>query len=98
MSRYQLRPPPYSCLNNTTWTGDGKAIRRILDHLGLWQERIPKGLPPPEVTIAETIVCEEFDDAWGGEVIARTSHCIDFGGCAGDGLCKIQIFLAILWL
>ena len=40
-------------------------IRRILDHLGLWQERIPQGLPPPVVEILETIVCEEFDDGWG---------------------------------
>ncbi len=29
------------------------------------QERIPIGLPPPENTIVETIVCEEFDDGWG---------------------------------
>ncbi len=40
-------------------------VRHILEHLNLWQERIPKGLPPPEDTIVETIVCEEFDDGWG---------------------------------
>ncbi|MGK2945700.1 MAG: hypothetical protein ACSLFC_13270 [Desulfuromonadales bacterium] len=40
-------------------------IRRILEHLGLWQERIPKGLPPPVERIPVTIVCEEFDDGWG---------------------------------
>jgi hypothetical protein len=40
-------------------------IHRILDHLGLWQVRIPKGLPPPVARAPETIVCEEFDDGWG---------------------------------
>lgn len=39
-------------------------IRRILDHLGLWQERISKGLPPPVAEIPATIVREEFDDGW----------------------------------
>ena len=37
-------------------------VRRILEHLGLWQKRIPRGLPPP---VTEIIVCEEFDDDWG---------------------------------
>jgi len=40
-------------------------IRRILEHLDLWQQRIPKGLQPPAETIPETIICEEFDDGWG---------------------------------
>jgi len=40
-------------------------IRRILEHLGLRQESIPNGLPPPVTEIPETIVCEEFDDGWG---------------------------------
>ncbi len=40
-------------------------IQHILKHLNLWQERIPKGLPPPEVSIVEMIVCDEFDDGWG---------------------------------
>ena len=42
-------------------------IRRILEHLDLWHERIPKGLPPPEYQedIAEAVVCEAFDDSWG---------------------------------
>lgn len=41
-------------------------IRRILEHLGLWQARIPKGLPPPEHhdDIVEAVVCEAFDDGW----------------------------------
>ena len=41
-------------------------IQHILKYLNLWQERIPKGLPPPEDSIVETIVCEEFEDSWGG--------------------------------
>lgn len=42
-------------------------IRRILEHLNLWQERIPNGLPPPEEheDVAEVVVCEAFDDGWG---------------------------------
>jgi transposase len=42
-------------------------IRCILEHLDLWRERIPKGLPPPQhhEVIAETVVCEAFDDGWG---------------------------------
>ncbi|MBW2690113.1 MAG: hypothetical protein JRC99_09310 [Deltaproteobacteria bacterium] len=40
-------------------------ICHILKHLNLWQERIPKGQPPPEDITVETIVCEEFDDGWG---------------------------------
>jgi hypothetical protein len=42
-------------------------ICRILEHLKLWQERIPKGLPPPEEEgdNAEAVVCESFDDGWG---------------------------------
>jgi len=40
-------------------------IRRILDHLDLWQQRIPKGLPPPVEPIPETIVCEEIGDGRG---------------------------------
>lgn len=40
-------------------------IRRILEHLNLSQECIPKGLPPPEEQIYETIICEELDDGWG---------------------------------
>jgi hypothetical protein len=39
-------------------------VRQILKHLNLWQESLPKGLPPPEETIVETIVCEGFDDGW----------------------------------
>jgi hypothetical protein len=41
-------------------------IRRILEHLNLWQERIPKGLPPPAELedIADVVVCEAFDDGW----------------------------------
>jgi len=39
-------------------------IQYILKHLNLWQERVPKGLPPPEDSIVEMIVCEEFDDGW----------------------------------
>ena len=40
-------------------------IQHILKYLNLWQERIPKGLPPPEDPMIENIVCEEFDDGWG---------------------------------
>lgn len=40
-------------------------IQHILKHLNLWQERITRGLPPPEEAIAEIIVCEELDDGWG---------------------------------
>ena len=42
-------------------------IRRILGHLELWQEHVPKGLPPPEhqEDIDEAVVCEAFDDGWG---------------------------------
>ena len=42
-------------------------IRRIREHLNLWQERIPKGLPPPteHEDIADVVVCEVFDDGWG---------------------------------
>jgi len=40
-------------------------IQHILKPLNLWQERIPKGSPPPEDSIVETITCEEFDDGWG---------------------------------
>jgi transposase len=42
-------------------------IRRILEHLNLWPQRIPKGLPPPterEKVFTETIICEEFDGGW----------------------------------
>jgi hypothetical protein len=41
-------------------------IRRILEHLNLWQVRIPRGLPPPEELedIANVVVCEAFDDGW----------------------------------
>ena len=43
-------------------------IRRILEHLNLWQERITKGLPPPAESIEpviETMVCRSSDDGWG---------------------------------
>lgn len=42
-------------------------IRRILEHLNLCQERIPKGLQPPEHhgDIVEAVVCEALDDGWG---------------------------------
>ena len=40
-------------------------IGQNLNHLNLWQESLPTGLPPSEVTIVETIVCEEFDDGLG---------------------------------
>lgn len=56
-------------------------IQHILKHLNLWQERIPKGLPPPVEDIAEIIVCEEFDDGWG-------RYALIWGGCAGACLCK----------
>lgn len=39
-------------------------IYRIQDHLGIWQERIPKGLHPTVEDTPETIICEEFDDGW----------------------------------
>jgi hypothetical protein len=57
-------------------------VRHILEHLNLRQERMHKGLPPPEDTTVETIVCEEFDDGSGcyGDPDAI---CIDLGGCAG---------------
>ena len=39
-------------------------IHRILEHLCLWHESLPKGLPPPkeQEDIAEVVVCEAFDD------------------------------------
>ena len=43
-------------------------IRRILEHLGLWRQCIPEGLPPAvnhQEISPETIVCEEFYDGWG---------------------------------
>lgn len=40
-------------------------VQHIPKHLNFWQERVPKGLPPPEEAIAEIVVCEEFDDGWG---------------------------------
>ena len=41
-------------------------VHRILEHLNLWQDRITKGLPPPEELedIADAVVCEAFDDGW----------------------------------
>ena len=41
-------------------------LHRILEYLNLWQERIPKGLPPPEEleNIADVVVCGAFDDGW----------------------------------
>ena len=46
---------------------DAQLIRRILEHLNLWKERIPKGLPPPveHEDIADVVVCEAFDNGWG---------------------------------
>jgi len=52
-------------------------IRRILEHLGLCQEIIPKGLPPPkeQEDIAEVVVCEALllflKDKTGGSRPAR---------------------------
>lgn len=42
-------------------------IRRILEHLDLWQERIPMGLRPPEHhnDMVDAVVCEAFDGGWG---------------------------------
>ena len=41
-------------------------IRNLLEHLDLWQERIPRGLPPPKLHTerAEAVVCEALDDGW----------------------------------
>ena len=52
---------------------------------------MPKGLPSPENTIVETIVCEEFDDGWGGTAI-QTSVCIDLGDVQGVVCAKHRHF------
>lgn len=49
----------------TSFIDEPTLIRHILEHLGLWRERIPKGLPPPEETIPDEVGLEEFDDGWG---------------------------------
>jgi hypothetical protein len=50
-----------------SFIGEPPRICRILVHLDFWQERIPKGLLPPEAQtdILEVVVREAFDDGWG---------------------------------
>ncbi len=59
-----IRLPP-AAMKIISFIDEHLLIRRILDHLDLWQQRIPKGLPPPVESIPETIICEEIDDGWG---------------------------------
>lgn len=44
-----------------------EVIRKILEHLGLWEEKIrPPPNPPPESPLEETNTDEPFDDGWPG--------------------------------
>ena len=53
-------------MNDISFIDEPLLIHRILEHLCLWHESLPKGLPPPkeQEDIAEVVVCEAFDDGW----------------------------------
>jgi len=66
LEKQPYRPSTILCAQKTTYP---LLRRRLLgySHLNHWQEKPQKGLPQPEDTIVETLVCEEFDDGWGDD-------------------------------